>query len=495
MSKEYENNYQEYLRYLRELISDMDSELKDITNKHIQLEYDIDNLLHKIIDKQIELEKLIDMRNFLYRVKHKDEKMPKSDIYATFYIESKRFFLGDCLSKLFKDDNNITVIKYMNDLAEIKQNEDAIDDSKYIVKNSPPLIADNYYTILFSNDSKNKNKNKKRRNNLAKESQQMLEMIRKNVFSEPEEIIKTLKYLEDQNRFLLKQNENKRLLIEKYKSDLENCMPQEDIKIENNLISEILVKEKELSKLKEKNNMLKQKYNYFYQRNIKNVVFEKGNKKRKKSEAGKSSFADLHYFQSVFYNTQIKRAKYPGMILFGKLIKYFLNFLSMNYDCFTKEKFYTHISKDHLNEILEYSEIMDFNEKNYFLIYRYIIKLLKLYEYICDYVFKKNIEYNSNEKNKPIIKRENDKIGEKRKLDNARTIRLLIENKRIEGNKQLIEKWQKPEKYICRKIDNNNYKLLLKNKSQDDILKKTKTKKKYNTGIDDEFNGLVHYNE
>jgi hypothetical protein len=94
----------------------------------------------------------------------------------------------------------------MNDLAEIKQNEDAIDDSKYIVKNSPPLIADNYYTILFSNDSKNKNKNKKRRNNLAKESQQMLEMIRKNVFSEPEEIIKTLKYLEDQNRFLLKQN-------------------------------------------------------------------------------------------------------------------------------------------------------------------------------------------------------------------------------------------------------------------------------------------------
>ena len=495
ISKEYDNNYQEYLRYLRELISDMDSELKDITNKHIQLEYDIDNLLHKIIDKQIELEKLIDMRNFLFRVKHKDEKIPKSDIYATFYIESKRFFLGDCLSKLFKDDNNITVIKYMNDLAEIKQNEESIDDSKYIVKNSPPLIADNYYTILFSNDSKNKNKNKKRRNNLAKESQQMLEMIRKNVFSEPEEIIKTLKYLEDQNRFLLKQNENKRLLIEKYKSDLENCMPQEDIKIENNLISEILVKERELSKLKEKNNMLKQKYNYFYQRNIKNVVFEKGNKKRKKSEAGKSSFADLHYFQSVFYNTQIKRAKYPGMILFGKLIKYFLNFLSMNYDCFTKEKFYTHISKDHLNEILEYSEIMDFNEKNYFLIYRYIIKLLKLYEYICDYVFKKNIEYNSNEKNKPIIKRENDKIGEKRKLDNARTIRLLIENKRIEGNKQLIEKWQKPEKYICRKIDNNNYKLLLKNKSQDDILKKTKTKKKYNTGIDDEFNGLVHYNE
>ena len=166
----------------------------------------------------------------------------------------------------------------------------------------------------------------------------------------------------------------------------------------------------------------------------------------------------------------------------------------MNYDSFTKEKFYTHIHPDYLNEILEYSKNMDFNDRNYFLIYQYIIKLLKLYEYICEYIFKRDVELNANEKNLPIIKRENDKIANKRKLDNARTIRILIENKRINANKQLIDKWLKPEKYISRKVDNNNYKILLRNKSQDDILKM----KKYNNykyGLNEQLNAFIELEE
>lgn len=166
----------------------------------------------------------------------------------------------------------------------------------------------------------------------------------------------------------------------------------------------------------------------------------------------------------------------------------------MNYYSFTKEKFYTHIHPDYLNEILEYSKNMDFNDRNYFLIYQYIIKLLKLYEYICDYVFKKDIELNSNEKNIPLIKKENDKILNKRKLENARAIRNLIENKRINANKQLIEKWLKPEKYISRRIDDNNYKLLLRNKSQDDILKIKRNNKK-KCGLNDDINSFVELEE
>ena len=495
--KEYNYNYQEYLRYLRQLILDKDRELNNLFNQHIQLANDIDRLLWRNIDKQNELEKLIDMRNFLYIVKHKDEKISKLEVYKTFYIESKRFALANCLSKLFKDNNNVIVNKYINNLPDYKPDINVIDDSKYIVKNNPPLLTNYYDNLLVLNDKDNNCKNKKNRiKNKEKERQQILEKIKKNVFSRPEEIIKIIKFLEDQNGLLLKQNENKRLLIEKYKADLENYIPQEEIEIENKLNSEILVKQRELSKIKQKNNILNQKYNYFYHTIIKNSIFEKENKKRKKSEGGKSSFADLNYFQTLDYNTQIKRAKFPWIVLFGKLIKFFLNFLSMNYDCFTKEKFYTHISKDHLNEILEYSENMDFNEKNYFLIYRYIIQLLKLYEYICDYVFKKNIEYISNAKNIPIIKKEYDKIGEKRKLENARTIRILIENKRIESNRQIIEKWLKPKKYISRKVDNNNYKVLLKNKSNDDILKdRKKYLNKKKSGFKDEFNCFVHYGE
>ena len=491
ISKKYNTNFQEYLKYLRELLSDMDSQLKYITNQHIQLEYDVDNLLNKNINKQKELERLIDMRNFLFRVKHKDEKIPISDINSTLLVESKKYALAKCLSKLFENDNNITVIKFLNNLPGKIPDLTNLDESKYkfIVKNCPPLLPNNNILIITDHKTKYKKIGIKK-----KKKKKKLEEMKNNVFSEPEEIIEIIKFLEDQNRFLLKQNENKRILIEKYKDDLENCIPQEEIDIEKKIIAEVIVKERELSKLKQQYNILTEKYKYIFNVNSKNDVFKLEPKKPKKSEAGKSSFADFNYFQTINYNFQIKKAKYPGMVFFGKLLKCFLNFLSMNYDSFNKKKFYTHISPDYLNEILEHSEKMNFNEKNYYLIYEYIIKLLKLYEYICDYVFKKDVEYNSNEKNIPIIKRENDKIGNKRKLDNARTIRMLIENKRINANKQLIEKWLKPEKYISRKVDNNNYKILLRNKSQDDMIK-TKKYIKINNELNDEINGFIEIEE
>ena len=481
--KRYNYSFHEYLKYLHDVISELDSQLKDIINEHIQYEYDVDALLHKNINKQKELERLIDMRNFLYRVKHKDEILPNID--STFYIESKRYLLAKCLQKLFEKDNNITVIKYLNNLPGEIPDLTNIDDSTFIVKNCPPLLSNNINIDNKTNDSKNNlvksvNKRKMRANKyrekeIEKEREkEKMEYIKKNVFQDPEDLIQIIVFLEDQNRFLLRQNENKRILIENYKDDLENCIPKDEIELEKKIIALIAIREKELEKIKKRHNILKEKYNYIFNMNTKNDMFKKTQKKPKKSEAGKSSFADFNYFQRINYNFQIKKAKYPGMVFFGKLLKYFINFLSMNYDSFTKEKFYTHIHSDYLNEILEYADNMDFNDRNYFLIYQYIIKLLKLYEYICDYVFKKDVEYNSNEKNIPIIKRENDKIANKRKLDNARTIRILIENKRFNANKQLIEKWMKPEKYISRKVDNNNYKVLLRNKSQDELIKRKK---------------------
>ena len=494
--KNYNYNFQEYIRFLKEVISDMDMELKSTIHKHIQLEYDVDALLNKNINKQKELEKLIDMRNFLYKCKHKDEKIP--DINSTLYIENKKYLLAQCLSKLFKNDNNITVIKYLNDIPGKIPDLDNIDNSKFIVRNCPPLLTNNNNNINnLNNSAKNINalkRRKMRQKDLEKEKERMDEYIKKNILNEPEELIEIISFLEDQNRFLLKQNENKRILIEKYKDDLENCIPKEDIEIQNKIIAEVAIKEKILAKIKHRNDILTQQYNYLFNINLKNDIFKKTKKKPKKGEVDKSSFADFNYFQTIHYNFQIKKAKYPGMVFFGKLLKYFLNFLSMNYYSFTKEKFYTHIHPDYLNEILEYSKNMDFNDRNYFLIYQYIIKLLKLYEYICDYVFKKDIELNSNEKNIPLIKKENDKILNKRKLENARAIRNLIENKRINANKQLIEKWLKPEKYISRRIDDNNYKLLLRNKSQDDILKiKRHNKKK--CGLNDDINSFVELEE
>jgi len=496
--KIYKINFQNYLRFLWNEISDKEDVMKLLNSDHIKLEYDVDNLLTKNIDKQSELEKLIEIRNFLYRVKHKDEKIP--DIDSTLYIESKKYLLAKCLTKLFANDNNITVIKFLNTIPQKIPDISNIDPKNFIAKNCPPVLPYNNFsnnnTSQSINDSKiNKNNNKSNKSKTKKykskkiKKEILYEPDNENAFSSPEEFMKIITFLEDQNRFLLRQNENKRMLIETYKDELETCVPEEEVEIGKKLMAEIEEKEKYLLELKHKNVLLKEKFKDEYNQNLVNNQF-KELRKLNRSDAH-SSFADFKYFQTVNYNFQISRAKYQGLVFFKKLLHNFLNFLSLNYDSFTKEKFYSHINPDYLDEILLYSKDLEFNDRNYFLIYDYTLKILKLYEFICFYVLRKNKEYNSNKKNIDIIKKEYDKITNQRKLENSRTIRRLIENKRINGCKQLIEKWQKNDKYISRKVDNEYYKLIPRNASQDDVFRKRNKKNK--NMINDEYKSLLQY--
>ena len=496
--KKYKINFQNYLRFLWNEISDKEDVMKLLRADHIKLEYDVDNLLTKNIDKQSELERLIEIRNFLYRVKHKDETIP--DINSTLYIESKKYLLAKCLTRLFANDNNITVIKFLNTIPQKIPDISNIDPKNFIAKNCPPVIPYNNFsntntsqsiTDSKANKSYNKsNKNKTKKNKNKKIKKEILyDPDNENAFSSPEEFVKIITFLEDQNRFLLRQNENKRMLIETYKDELETCVPEEDVLIGQKLMAEIEEKEKYLLKLKLKNALLKENFKDEYNHILVNSQF-KELRKLNRSDAH-SSFADFKYFQTVNYNFQISRAKYQGLVFFKKLLYNFLNFLSLKYDSFTKEKFYNHINPDYLDEILQYSKKLEFNDRNYFLIYDYTLKLLKLYEFICFYVLRKNKEYNSDKKNIDIIKKEYDKITNQRKLENSRTIRRLIENKRINGCRQLIEKWQKNDKYISRKVDNDYYKLIPRNASQDDIIRKRYKKNK--DIINDEYKNILQY--
>ena len=136
--KIYKINFQNYLRFLWNEISDKEDVIKLLNADHIKLEYDVDNLLTKNIDKQSELEKLIEIRNFLYRVKHKDEKIP--DIDSTLYIESKKYLLAKCLTKLFENDNNITVIKFLNTIPQKIPDISNIDPKNFIAKNCLMIV-------------------------------------------------------------------------------------------------------------------------------------------------------------------------------------------------------------------------------------------------------------------------------------------------------------------------------------------------------------------
>ena len=468
--KEYNDNFLNYIHFLKRKIIELDKENKSLSGQEMQLGFEVDNVLSANIRTQKELEKLIDMRNFLYKVRHKDETIP--NIYSTFFIESKRYLLGQLIYKLFGDYHNVAVMRYLNAIKSIPK-RNSIDPSKFIVEHCPPLVKDFNPTIQ-------KNKNIKEEQN--KNS---------NVFTSHEEFINVLKFLEDRNRLLINKNKNTLDTIEKYKVILENGVSHENIEYEERMMNIIGIKEKELDKIKRKHLMLLQKYDKYYAIVSKEDLFTQKNSNQKIHDQQKSSFQDLTYFQTINYNLLIKRAKHPGLIFFRKLLKDYLTVIKL----YSNEIPYKTTHPEDLEEIISFSLHAEKNPKfSYFLI-RYILKLLQLYEVICDYTHKKDQLYKLSEKNLDIMKKQRVDISDKRKLDNARTLRKLITKQRLDNDKKLIEKWKLPMKYVGRKNYIGNYcRDLVRAKSKETVVKKIKIiKKKFS--LDDDLNEFLDLNE
>ena len=454
--KEYDYNYLIYIKFLKKKIIEMIDEEKALTRKEIQLEFEIDDIITENIRIQGELEKLIDMRNFLYIVRHKDEKIP--DIYSTFYIESKRYLLAQLFIKLCVDFNNITVMKYLLTVPKPIPDLTSMDSSKFIVEQTPPLIKDmNNINYINSKESIDNNSN---------------------IFASPKEFINTLKFIEEQNKVRLRINEDQLDSIERYKEILEKIVSRENIDLSERIIKIIEIKEKELNTIKKKYLMLLKKYDTYYHKFSQENLFSKKSNNQTIKDEQKSSFQDLLHFQTFNYNILIKKAKYPGLVFFRKLLKYYLILIKL----YSNEFLYSKAHPEELEEIITFSmNAGNYPKYNNHILNRHILKLLQLYEYICDYIDKKNQSYKLEEKNLIIMKRQQDIISDKRKVDNARTLRKLIEKVKIDNDKLLIEKWKIPSKYIERRAYIDKYRRdLIKAKSKEITIKKRKSLKKKN---------------
>ena len=467
--KIYNYDFSRYMEFLKRKVREMGDENKSLSGREMQLGFDVDNIITANVRKQRELEKLIDMRNFLYIVRHKDEKIP--NIYSTFYIESKRYLLAKLFLKLFGDLRNITVIKYLMTIPDPIPDINSVDSSEFIVEQSPPLVKET--SITASNES-----------NSSKESN-------KNIFTSHDEFISIMKYLEEQNRALLNEDRKRLNLIEKYKEILENSITPDDIEFEGKLMKNIELNEKELNIIKKKNLLLLQKYNYYHNLNKSEDLFTQKNPSKKREDEKKSSFQDLGYFQTVNYNFLIKKAKFHGLVFFQKLLKNYLNTIKL----LSNEMPYYKIHPEYLDEIIDFSLNAENNEKFNIFLNRYILKLLQLYEYVYDYIYKKHQLYKLEEKNIKIMKKQKDIISEKRKLDNARTLRKLIEKKRLNANILLVEKWKMPPKYIGKGNYIGNFcRNLFRAKSRENILKKKKIVKN-KISMNDDLNDLLFFDE
>ena len=445
--KEYTNKYSKYkitlhgyIKFLDHVISDKEEELLILGNNKKKLEYDIEYLINKIINKQEGLEYLLEIRNFLYRVRYRNSdnielKNLYIDLNSKIKIESKKYELAIFFKKLFGENKSLAVYKYLCSIP-LKKRESVLTKKRV-----------SFYNIDISK--------------LMKKGEK--------IFSSPDEFISVLEFSEKKNLQLLKTLESRNLDIKKYKKLIEDLNPIDEQRYSQFIMEEIANKTIELSKLKQINNYLNIKFNYYSNKNMKAIDDVRKKKKIKNINSIPGYMGtDLRFYYTRKYNNLIADQKYPGVIFLKRLVEIFNNFITCNYNSYTVKTFYSLITPQFLEEIQE-TVATGFDAKNQIYINKYIFGMLKLYEFICEAVIDKNREYLKDEKTKIIMRKKNERIQNEKKIKNTKIIMSLIEEKRNNDSKKLIEKWEKRTFYVNRAILSKPIVTKKRNLSQDNI--------------------------
>ena len=459
MYKIYQNIYEEYqvdlsryINFLWLVTSDFEVELQNEIKKKRELDYDVEVLIDKLITSQKELETLIGYRNFLFSVKNKDKKLIKMDNEFIYYKSKRKEFI-DFLLNLFNREPNTMATKYLKRLIDLDELEDLL--KKKGGRTRPLTRKSTVKTFTYSDDS------------LCPPPPG------EKIFDKPEEFFKIIEDLEYRNISLLKQYENIRIYNLQYRSDLNKYLSMENDKENVEIKKSIILKMNRIKLLKDKYEKLTNKKDYFVE-----LYTEKNDyissKKKMKAESY-NLFLNLSYFHRVNYNNLIIEYKFPGLLFLEKLI-YNFNIMMASDDfksIFSIEDCNKYLPYDLFLEILR-TKKENFDDKNQYLIIDYTLKLIKLYEYIGEYILRKTQLYRKN--NEAQYKKFTEEIQNERKIDNARKIRKLIDNKREAAAKKLIEKWEKKPIINRRKVDTGEKPFyLIRNLSQQ-LLKQKKKK-------------------
>jgi hypothetical protein len=453
--KIFSNEMDDYIYYLKDKLFEISTDLQSIDKEIFSKSIELEKIIFKIVKKQSELQFLIEIRNFLQKVKDKREKKEKPPLYYYKLLiqESNKLFIGNYLLnlKIINQITNKKVVSFINSVLKTKEiiEERKIDD----------IYCNNYYT---------------KREEI------------KPIFNSVDEFINVNKLFMEKNLYNLQEFQSTKKEISKLR--------KEYIEIEDTtyLLEEIKEKKEIKERLIQKNELLKQRYIYYIEQ-IKKIGTEiKINPKNKGKDVPLylDYEIDLEQYHREKYIKKLKKLKFNGILLLGKLKNVVKNFFKSEYA--TKEFYKNFFNKERDKlEVLEISD-MKFDENNIKLIDGFILKIISIYEDICKFVVGKHYEYMSNKKNSEFLKKRLEEIELKKRIKN------LYEQKRIEiiknneEKKKIIEKSIKSIIYISKmKKDNNQLK---KNK-----ILKIKSEKKFvnfqKNFLENEFNSLIKYNE
>ena len=468
-----------YLHFLFDKQNDMQANLEIIIKRKRDNENKIEKLMIQAVRKQKDLEDLVKIRNFLLQVKQKLKVQPQ--YYAPLlHRDSRKIELGNILLRSTVGTKNSSVIKFLDSfsilnlvqLYEIHPSNSTMKLIKKKMNNSliPKEFKEKYVFEEHLLNDKN--------NYIPKKGEK--------IFDNEEQFLIIYRNLENKNLMLLRQNNDIKNTTANIKREHEGIFIEKEDDKQSQIYWDILEKEEKLEKVKEKNKYLEERY-----KSITSVEFNDNNNYTKKlvQQQQNSSFVDLNFFKMLNYLKLLNHYKYHGFLLLEKLITIIKTFISCKYGNYNMERCYHMVGMVDLENILKTNK-KTFNEKNKFMIYDYSLKLIKLYDDICEYVKYRQGIFESNKKNKIYMKKKIEEVQNSRKIKNAREIRQLLDDKRERTIGKILDKWKRPVNRILRKIDDKFNVQLSKryrNKSMEEI---EKQRKLY---LQNEFRNLVCY--
>ena len=474
-----------YLNFLSEEKKKIRIELEIKIRDKIELKKIIESLLIKTVKKQKQLEHLVDIRNFLLQVKLKLVKQP-AYFKTLLFRDSKKIELGNCILNSNVGTKNTDVIMFLDsfsflnlvELYEVNSSKKTKEliKKKMNKKNVKNMIG--YYSLPkeFKKKFVLNNLQLNNKNDYIPKKGEI-------IFNSIEQFHDKLQNFEQRNLLLLNKNNEMKISNEIYRQEYEKICSESD----NQIFLDIKNKINILKEIKEKHKLLKKNYNYL--KNLDFVIINKDTKKLIQNKEN-SAFIDINDYKMIKYLKLLNKYKYKGMLLLEILINYIKSFISCKYDNYDINRCYRIIGELKLNNIFDMAK-NSFSGINKLIINDSILILLKIYEDICLYVNNKHILYELNENNKIIMKNKFEELKSQRKLEYSRIIKLLIEEKRHNNIKKIIDKWNTPLKRVRNNICTiYNLKTIKKEKNKS-IGKIESQKRIFNQK---EFNDFTFYN-
>ena len=475
--RNYITNLNRYIEYIFHIVNTVDIDLRVLKKNKKDILYEIEILIDKLVTKQIEFEYLISTRNFIFWVKNLEKiniKMNNQYIYR--YSRRKKFV--DTLFDMFGRTPDSFAFKYLKKIIPLEQLENIITRAA-----RRKTIGKRQSTIRQSIS-------------LTMRTERINDEFTppppgEKIFDTPDDFIKTLEIFRDRDIDLLK----------KYGiSEIEKGSLINELNIENEIYEKISKTNlynyinKDLTILeseKKKNILLTKKYEY-----ITNQIKKKNDLSSLKQDFKVMSineFNDISAYNLIKYNKLRISNKFEGLVLFENLINNISYILTMDktINIFDLDEVYNYIPRENLVKLLR-TKNENFNNNNQYLIKVYTLQLLKLYTYFCEIITKIGIENKKLYGDKFYNLRE--RVIMERKLNNAKIIKKMAEDRRDIEINRLNEKWNRQVNPQNRKSDieiQPNVKVKIINKTiqkKKQKIKKTENDEfnKYNDIFDDE---------